>query len=114
MKLLENLVRHWLAFYGAVILGGVLIIWASAALAQHNHAQGHADYSGWASAKTSNCCNNQDCGDLDDNEWREGKNGTEILVLDTWCPLLQEHYIIKGKSPNWESALGSQPQRPGA
>src|ERR1700732_3799415 len=27
----------------------------------HNHNQGHVDYSGWASAKTSNCCNNQDC-----------------------------------------------------
>ncbi len=74
------------------------------ALAQHNHERGHADYQSWASGRTGNCCNNQDCGTLNDDEVREGPGGTEIKIDGEWCPVLREHYIVRGKSPDWNVA----------
>jgi hypothetical protein len=76
------------------------------ALAQHNHSEGHPDYQSWASGRTEYCCNEEDCGDLNEDEVREGVSGKEVLVHarthePTWCPVRPEHYIIKGKSPDW-------------
>lgn len=82
----------------------LVIAFPFGAMAQHNHEQGHGYYQGWASQKTQNCCNNDDCGDLEEGEWRHGKEGDEILIKDQWCPVQQEHYVIKGKSPNGERA----------
>jgi len=31
-----------------------------------------------ASHKTSNCCNNMDCGELNDDEWRDTSEGTKV------------------------------------
>jgi hypothetical protein len=45
--------------------------------AQHNHDEGHPDYKEWASGRTWNCCNEKDCGDLNDDEVRETPTGTE-------------------------------------
>ncbi len=75
-------------------------------LVQHNHSEGHPDYLNWASGRTSNCCNEKDCGDLDESEVRETPTGTEVLVhvqgqKEKWCPVLKEHFITKGKSPDW-------------
>ncbi len=86
--------RIWL---GAVLVAALLI----PANAQHNHAQGHNDYQGWASQVTSNCCNNQDCRGLRDDETRETATGTEILIEGQWCPVLQQHRLIRGRSPDW-------------
>ena len=80
------------------------LVFLPAASAQHNHAEGHADYMTWASKKTGNCCNNVDCGSLKDDEWRETESGTEIKILGQWCPVQQEHFIIRGKSPDWSRA----------
>jgi hypothetical protein len=77
---------------------------SSVAPAQHNHAGGHHDYMTWASKKTGNCCNNQDCGSLTEGEWRETDAGTEVQILGEWCPVQQEHLIIRGKSPDWTKA----------
>jgi hypothetical protein len=74
---------------------------ASPTLAQHNHDQGHHAYMAWASKKTGNCCNNQDCGSLEEGEWRETEQGAEVKILGEWCPVLPEHLIIRGKSPDW-------------
>jgi hypothetical protein len=74
------------------------------AAAQHQHAQGHGEYQDWASQKTGNCCNNDDCGTLDDPEVRETTTGTEIAIDGQWCPVTPQHYIIKGKSPDWTKA----------
>jgi hypothetical protein len=74
------------------------------AVAQHNHGEGHHDYLTWSSTKTDNCCNNQDCGELKDDEWRETNTGIEIKIAEQWCPVRQEHFIIRGKSPDWSKA----------
>jgi hypothetical protein len=79
----------------------LLIAFTPAASAQHNHADGHHDYMTWASKKTGNCCNNQDCGALSEGEWRETAEGTEVKILGEWCPVRQEHFLIRGKSPDW-------------
>jgi hypothetical protein len=71
----------------AVILAMLLSLIPALARAQHNHDLGHADYHDWASERTSNCCNNQDCGSLADDEWRETARGTEVLIRGKWCPV---------------------------
>lgn len=104
----------------------LLLLLITPALAQDEHAQGHDlyhdNYRGWASQKTGNCCNNQDCHPLTDDEWRETSDGNvEILVPrernhwngrnwemvtegPTWCKIMQEHYVLPpSKSPNWET-----------
>lgn len=74
------------------------------AFAQQNHAAGHNDYQNWASKKTSNCCNNDDCGDLAETQWQETTAGVSVKIDNKWCPVKQEHFITKGKSPNGEKA----------
>lgn len=101
---MDTLGRFALGALAGIAALGWLLAFTTLANAQHNHAQGHNIYQGWSSQKTSNCCNNDDCGDLLDDEWRETATGTEIKVLDQWCPVLQEHYITKGKSPDWTKA----------
>ncbi len=65
---------------------------------------GHNEYTTWASHKADNCCNNMDCGVLNDDEWRETTEGTEINISGQWCPVRPEHFIIRGKSPDWSKA----------
>lgn len=93
-----------LALHGAIALLGWTIAFTTLARAQEHHAQGHADYSNWASQKTTNCCNNEDCGDLTADQWREVPTGKEIVIKGKWCPVKPEHYITKGKSPDWNKA----------
>jgi len=73
-------------------------------MAQHNHDEGHLQYSQWQSQRTTNCCNSDDCGFLKDDEWRQGAEGDQIKIRDKWCPVKSMHYIIKGKSPDWTHA----------
>lgn len=80
-----------------------LCAWALPALAQHNHGAGHNDYLGWSSQKVANCCNNQDCGALNDDEVRETQTGPEVRIGDQWCPVLRQHYLVRGKSPDWNT-----------
>jgi hypothetical protein len=56
------------------------------------------------SRKASDCCNNMDCGALKDHEWRETSEGTQIKISEQWCQVRPEHYIIRGKSPDWSKA----------
>ena len=82
----------------------LLLLFATESVAQHNHAQGHNDYAAWASKKASNCCNNMDCGELRDDEWRETAEGTQVKISGQWCPVLPEHFVIRGQSPDWSKA----------
>jgi hypothetical protein len=81
-----------------VLLFGIL---ADPAFAQHDHARGHSEYQNWASRKTGNCCDDKDCGILDDDQVRETTTGPEVKVRGKWCRVLPEHFIIKGRSPDW-------------
>ena len=72
--------------------------------AQHNHHRHHNDYRDWSSQKRSNCCNNDDCGTLKADEWRHSRAGVEVLIAKKWCPVLREHFLTRGKSPDWNVA----------
>jgi hypothetical protein len=77
---------------------------------QHNHDEGHPDYQDWASGKTSNCCNEKDCGDLDESEVRETPAGTEVFVHvpgqpQKWCPVLSDRpveWLVEAGQPENE------------
>jgi hypothetical protein len=89
-------------FWGGLGLGVLLsCTLTDPAFAQHDHARGHSEYQSWASRKTGNCCDDKDCGVLDDDQVRETTTGPEVKVRGKWCPVLPEHFIIKGKSPDW-------------
>ncbi len=88
-----------------------LVIWAAIlaaffltpSLAQHDHAAGHNEYQNWSS-QLGTCCNNQDCRALEWDEWRETGGGTEVLIDGSWCPVTERHFLVRGKSPNWDAA----------
>jgi hypothetical protein len=91
---------------GLLIFLGILCLAASCHLAhaqdmEHRHALGHGEYQDWASKKTNNCCNDVDCHYLAKDEYRETAEGTELKVGPKWCPVKDEHYVIRGKSPDW-------------
>ena len=86
------------------LIVALLLLFTTQATAQHNHAEGHNEYATWASQKANNCCNNMDCGVLNDDEWRETSEGTQVKISGQWCPVLPEHFIIRGKSPDWRGA----------
>jgi hypothetical protein len=82
---------------------------APAQSVHERHAQGHDEYLNWSSERTEYCCNSDDCHFLNDDEVRETPVGKEVLVHarthePTWCPVKPEHYIIKGKSPDWNKS----------
>lgn len=79
-------------------------LFVTTARAQHNHAAGHSDYKDWASERTDNCCDDRDCGALEDGEWRESAAGTEVKIEGQWCPVLRQHWIKRGRSPDWNKA----------
>lgn len=87
-----------------VLIALAIIMVAATAAAQHNHDRHHSDYLNWSSGKVSNCCNSDDCGALNDDEMRETSSGTEVLIAGQWCPVLRQHYLTRGKSPDWNSA----------
>lgn len=41
---------------------------------------------------------------IPDADVREGASGTEIKIDGEWCPVRREHYITRGKSPDWNTA----------
>lgn len=89
---------------GMAALAAAMVLALVPVMAQHNHAAGHNDYRQWSSQKVRDCCNNLDCGSLNDDEWREGPDGPEILIEGQWCPVKQEHFLVRGKSPDGEHA----------
>lgn len=74
---------------------------ATAAVAQHNHAQHHAYYQHWQNQNGANCCNDQDCGELAEGSERSVNGRIEVRVGDEWCPVMPFHYLSKGNAPNW-------------
>ena len=92
-----------------------LVLGVPPATAQHNHERGHDAYQSWSSRKVANCCSNRDCGVLRADETRETNAGTQVKIDGQWCPVLREHYIVKGHSPDWNASHACiRPQYPNA
>jgi hypothetical protein len=75
----------YLLWAAAAALFLVVLLWATTALSQDysSHDIGHNYYAGWSSRVTDNCCNNRDCRELANDEWRETESGTEINIDGT-------------------------------
>lgn len=71
---------------------------------QSNHTQHHAFYKNWTNQKDRNCCNDQDCGELKDEDERTTPSGLEVKVEGMWCKVQWWHYLKKGNAPNWASS----------
>lgn len=97
--MLDKLLGVILGLVVAIILFLVFVI--GDAWGQEDHAAGHGEYLQWSSKKAANCCNNQDCRGLSAAELRESASGPEILIDGQWCPVMREHYLTRGKSPDW-------------
>lgn len=94
--------RHLHIVLGMRLIAAVLVAaFSFPALAQHSHDAGHGDYKDWASQRANSCCSDRDCGSLKDSEVRNTATGTQVLISGQWCPVLREHYLIRGKSPDW-------------
>jgi hypothetical protein len=84
-----------------IVLAAIMAAFLLPVHAQHNHDAGHDEYADWSSRKVSNCCNRMDCGSVDDTEIKETETGPFVLILGEWCPVLREHYLTRGRSPDW-------------
>ena len=72
------------------------------ALAQHNHDHGHPDYKNWRSERAPHsCCNDEDCSGIEDTEVRQTATGTQVRIEGQWCPVFPQHFLTRGKSPDW-------------
>lgn len=103
-----HMVIAWIAvtiFVLLIILAVSLsfMLAAKPSLAQHNHDRHHSDYLDWSSTKVRSCCDHQDCGVMHEHDVRESATGPEVRIADQWCPVLQEHYLIRGRSPDWNA-----------
>lgn len=95
--------RWGIAILALPLLTGSCIImpWVPHGHAQEHHEQHHATYQNWVNQKGAGCCNDQDCGELDAENEREGMQGVEVRVENVWCPINPGHYLRKGNAPNW-------------
>lgn len=84
-------------------LGFAFLILASShkpALAQHNHAEHHAHYQNWVNKDNKGCCNDQDCGTLNDADERTSRGFQEVRIEGVWCPVEPKHYLKSGNAPD--------------
>jgi len=82
----------------------VLLMLYPLAHAQVGHDRHHVFYQNWTNQKDTNCCNNQDCGELPPENERVTSNGVEVKIEGVWCPVYSWHYLKKGNAPNWAVA----------
>lgn len=83
-----------LSFAIAVAVG------VASAHAQHNHAQGHEEYRNWVNQQDTGCCNNQDCGEIDDKDVKDDGRNVEVRIEGEWCTIHSWMYTKKGNAPN--------------
>jgi hypothetical protein len=80
------------------------VLVCSPAFAQHDHERHHAVYKDWVNGQDKGCCNNQDCGELDDDQVRQTSTGIFVHIGTQWCPVRPWHYLKRGNAPDWSSA----------
>ena len=74
------------------------------ALTQHNHHQHHDSYRNWVNQKGEGCCNEQDCGSLNEADERERNGVLEVRIEGEWCKIEPGHYLKSGNVPNASTA----------
>jgi hypothetical protein len=89
--------RLWLAAFAAAM--------TFSPLHAHELHQGHehVNYSNWKNKADRGCCNNYDCGPIEDKDVHMSPV-TEVKVDGEWCAVLPHHYLQTGNAPDWSSA----------
>ena len=82
----------------------VLVLLCMPAVGQQHHHRDHLNYKDWFNLRSQSCCNNQDCGQLDETDERTTGTSVEVRVEGIWCPVQAFHYLMKGNAPNWSTA----------
>lgn len=82
------------------ILAATLLL-ASASLAQQRHEVGHPQYRNWVNQKEISCCNDNDCGEINDADVRAFGDETQVRIDGQWCPIQSWMYLKSGNAPNW-------------
>jgi len=77
-----------------------LLLLTGAAWGQSNHDRHHVHYQGWFNKLDTNCCNDQDCGELGEDDERTDGGRLIVKIEGTWCPVLSHHYLKRGNVPN--------------
>lgn len=92
------------------------LVLMKAAGGQENHHRHHANYQNWVNKANEGCCNNQDCGELDEKNERTTNGFLEVFIEGQWCPVLAKHYLKNGNVPNASTShvcVWSEAMRPG-
>jgi hypothetical protein len=107
-------------FYGALVLAALLAVYlvypSHRAHSQQNHHHHHVDYQNWVNQVGEGCCNNQDCGTLNEADERTQSGVLEVRIEGAWCPVLSKHYLRRGNAPDATTAhvcVWHQASRPG-
>jgi hypothetical protein len=96
--------RRLILALGLIVVFLLLLYPFAHAQAQHDHAQHHAFYQGWYNKRDKGCCNDQDCGILNEENERETATGVEVRIEGKWCPVEPFHYLKKGNAPDWSTS----------
>jgi hypothetical protein len=67
-------------------------------------AQAHDGYQNWKNRENVGCCNDHDCGPIDDQDTSTKGGKLEVRVEGTWCPVEAKHYLSQGNAPDWSAA----------
>lgn len=74
----------------------VLMLIGTAALA-------HDGYDNWVSRTGVQCCNRMDCRPIPDADFQLSPV-TKVRVEGEWCPVLEKHYLQRGRTPDGTTA----------
>lgn len=99
----------WISIISAVIslaMFALVMLLARTGRAEHNHDHHrfHAFYQNWVNKDGKGCCNDRDCRTIADRDVLEVGGVTVVRIEGELCPVLTKHYLVKGNSPNWDSA----------
>src|SRR5438552_13981035 len=61
----------------------------------------HDTYHDWQNQKGDECCADEDCYALDDNDIKEIGSDIFVRVSGRWCEVMPWMYLKQGKSPDW-------------
>lgn len=94
----------WASLLTLLILFAMIVLTSQSARAQENHHLHHSDYQGWRNKLLQGCCNNQDCGVLDESNERTSRGFLEVRIEGVWCPVKSHHYLESGNVPDASTA----------
>lgn len=90
-------------------LGLASFIFINVAFAQIGHDLYHSTYMNWTNNAGQGCCNNRDCGIVQDEDVQTINGMLHVFIRgvggavgqSSWCPVRIQHYLKSGNAPDW-------------